>query len=71
MLTENIKNGLHLIRFNAVLFAKRVVGSGRAFKSPLVKAPISSLSDEESDVDELETCAETRRLNKSKKNYFQ
>jgi hypothetical protein len=38
-----------------VLFARRAVRCGRESRSPLVNGPISSLSDEESDVDELET----------------
>lgn len=45
----------NLIRFNALFLAKRAVRWGRESKSPLVNGPISSLSDEVSDVDELET----------------
>jgi uncharacterized membrane protein len=50
------------MRFIAVLLAKRAVRSGRDSRSPLVNGIIDSLSDDESDVDELETCADTRRL---------
>jgi hypothetical protein len=50
-----------------VLFAKRAVRCGRESRSPFVNGPLSSLSDDESDVDELDTCAETRRLNQKKK----
>jgi len=45
---------IHLIRFNAVLLAKRAVRCGRESRSPFVNGPIASLSDDESDVDELE-----------------
>jgi hypothetical protein len=59
---------MNLIRFNAVLFARRAVRCGRELGSPFVNGPISSLSDDESDVDELETCAEIRRLNNNNNN---
>ena len=46
---------MNLIRFNAVLLARRAVRSGRESRSPFVNGPIPSLSDDEFDVDELET----------------
>lgn len=39
----------------AVLFASRAVRCGRESRSPLVNGPMASLSEDESDVDELDT----------------
>lgn len=47
-------NGKYLIRLSAVLLASRAVRCGRESISPFVNGPIPSLSDDESDVDELD-----------------